>query len=234
MSLIMVKWSDFYSFSVQPGQSKIQRQVDRKPTGGFFAKRDPTVKPKPPRSEPEPAFLGPRRQNGNGFFGKSEERGLNGAKNGSVTNGSTVNGTAEPQEVPKYQSPVRRLKLNNEAEGMRSLGVTSRPKEPSEEEKAAEKAEAEKNKKSFMPAFIKPHHVQQMMDRNTVNQPVKYQPPQFQARSGFPGQNSNAPSPVDRVNSARNMHLRRNQEKLINKIIMQVVKTRNSEKKFSF
>lgn len=143
---------------------------------------------------------------------------MNGSKTGGVTNGTShPNGNSEPQEVPKYQSPVRRMKLNNEAEGMRSLGVTSRPKEPSEEERAAEKAEAEKNKKSFMPAFIKPHHVQQMMDRNTVNQPVKYQPPQFQARSGFPGQNSNAPSPVDRVNSARNMHLRRNQELLKNR-----------------
>ena len=117
---------------------------------------------------------------------------------------------------------------------MRSLGVTSRPKEPSEDERAAEKAEAEKNKKSFMPAFIKPHHVQQMMDRNTVNQPVKYQPPQFQARSGFPGQNSNAPSPVDRVNSARNMHLRRNQEMLKTADSLNFVKNLSNSKRSNY
>jgi hypothetical protein len=65
-----------------------------------------------------------------------------------------------------------------------------------------------------MPAFIKPHHVQQQFfDRQNSNSSTStgYQnQPQYQARSGFPGQNlSNVPSPVDRVNSARNIHLKR-------------------------
>ena len=168
--------------SVQPGQSKIQRETDRKLKLGcaFFAKR--------PVKKDNDSPVARRKEPSNGrdeLLGRDE-------KNFYITKTFT-------DEPRRYQSPVRRYN-----EFVRPPGSTSPVKENG-------KNDDESKRKSFMPDFIKPHHVQAMLERsNTNGSSLKYQPPQYQARSGFPGQNINAPSPVDRVNNARNMHLRRN------------------------
>ena len=172
--------------TIQPGQSKIQRERDRKEKKpcAFFAKPTGSQKAKEPESAKKPSF----------FNGRGDEPGRD-ERNYFITKTFT-------DEPRRYQSPVRRP--YNEFVRPNYPPV---PKSPGKEN-----GDEDSKKKSFMPDFIKPHHVKQMMDRSNANSSsAKYQPPQYQARSGFPGQNLNAPSPVDRVNSARQMHLRRNQ-----------------------
>lgn len=63
-------------------------------------------------------------------------------------------------------------------------------------------------KKSFVPEFLKSNNATQN-DRPSAS--LKYQSkPHFSSRSGLPGQGLNAPSPLDKVNNARSLHLKRN------------------------
>ncbi|CBY22960.1 unnamed protein product [Oikopleura dioica] len=64
-------------------------------------------------------------------------------------------------------------------------------------------------KKSFVPEFLKSNNANQTNDRPSAS--LKYQSkPHFSSRSGLPGQGLNAPSPLDKVNNARSLHLKRN------------------------
>ncbi|CAG5099086.1 Oidioi.mRNA.OKI2018_I69.XSR.g16237.t1.cds [Oikopleura dioica] len=133
------------------------------------------------------------------------------------TNEFFLRPSATKKNEPEQEPPSTRSSFSDHSNGI-SNGTPSSPVKPtrylpprraadsySEKPKPAPVPE----KKSFVPAFIKSNNANQMNDRTSSS--LKYQPkPHFSSRSGLPGQGLNAPSPLDKVNNARSLHLKRN------------------------
>ena len=173
----------------QPTHAKsIENQPNPKrqtQTSTFFA----------PRTNKEPST---NQGKGEGTTGQGLRNRITKPTNGNTSSNGTSNGRTSDGPVPRYE-PVRRA------------AVEVRSPVTKKETKTVAK-------KAFMPEFIKAptanhSHNAQNGRFTSLNRPHSQSVPQFQVRSGLPGQTQVKPgqSPFDRINRDRSSHLRKTQ-----------------------